>query len=73
MNKRYFFERLFWLERTNTLLHVVFVSGYGWVSLHENPIDPYAPYFPTVVCDTYAGLMRDYAHRNPELLLQEEW
>lgn len=72
MNEKYFTERLFWLERVNTLLHVVFVSGYGWVALHENPNDADAPYFATVVADTYAGLMRDYEHRNPELLLQEE-
>ena len=73
MNERYFTERLFWLERTNRLLHVVFVSGYGWVALHEDPNDADAPYFPTVVSNTYADLMGCCAVHNPELLLQEEW
>ena len=73
MNEKYFTERLFWLERTNMMLHVVFVSGRGWVALHENPDDENAPYFGDCVSDTYAELMQQFAHRSPELLLQEEW
>ena len=73
MNEKYFTERLFWLERTNRLLHVVFISGFGWVALHENPNDADAPYFGISAADTYAAVMRNYEHSSPELLLQEEW
>jgi hypothetical protein len=71
MNEKYFTERLFWLPDTDTLLHVSFMHGHGWQGLeicgpHSFPV---AYRFAT----TYAELMSNFAHRSPELLLQEEW
>ena len=64
MNERYFTERLFWLQDTNELLHVFFAYGQGWYS---------AEGFFGYQARTYAELMNRYNHRDPQLLLQEEW
>jgi hypothetical protein len=65
MNEKYFTERLFWLSDTNTLLHTYFAYGQGWHSTEEG-------YCAGYVERTHEKLMFHYAHRNPELLLQEE-
>ena len=69
MNEKYFTERIFWLPDTNTLLHVRFAYGRwygaGWYSSTEDCFIGY-------VEPTYAQLMLHYAHRSPELLLQED-
>lgn len=67
--ERYFAERLFWLEDTNTLLHVVFVSGYGWIALHEG--SDHTNYFPMVVGDTYTEAMAVFMRRPYTMLLEE--
>ena len=64
MNERYFTERLFWLPDTNELLHVFFAYGQGWYS---------AAGFFGYQARTYTELMNHYNHRDPQLLLQEEW
>ena len=72
MNEKYFTERVFWLPDTNTLLHVCFMHGHGWYASVESPYG-YGWYNLNHFATTYAGLMSNYSHRNPELLLQEEW
>lgn len=71
MNEKYFTERLFWMPDTDTLLHVCFMHGHGWQGSEVR--GPHS--FPVVYrfSATYAELMSNYAHRSPELLLQEEW
>ena len=71
MNDRYFTERLFWVEDTNKLLHVVFVHGYGWIVLHEGA-EADDPYFPSHVGGTYSDAMRPFNRFNYGLLVQEE-
>ena len=66
MNEKYFTERLFWIPSSNTLLHVYFAYGRGWYSSEEGCFTGYRE-------PTYAQLMLHFAHRSPELLLQEEW
>lgn len=71
MNEKYFTERLFWLPDTNTLLHVSFMHGHGWFAEIENRYN--GEWFFVYENMTYAALMLHFAHRSPELLLQEEW
>lgn len=71
MNERYFCERMFWLQNTNSLLHVKFMHGCGWFAFEEDP--SWGVWYPTFSDPTYTELMMRYGHLNPELLLQEEW
>jgi hypothetical protein len=70
MNERYFCERLFWLQNTNSLLHVKFMHGCGWFAEEEDP--SCGTWHYTFSDRTYTALMMRYGHLNPELLLQEE-
>lgn len=71
MNEKYFTERLFWLPDTDNLLHVSFHHGHGW---HGSELSgPFNFSVRYQMGKTYAELMSYFAHRSPELLLQEEW
>jgi hypothetical protein len=71
MNEKYFTERLFWLQNTDSLLHVHFMYGVGWFAEEEDSFSGIWHF--TFSERTYAELIQRYAHLNPELLLQEEW
>ena len=71
MNEKYFTERLFWLPSSNNLLHVSFMHGHGWQGSEVS--GPHSFSVGWRFAATYDELMSNYSHRNPELLLQEEW
>ena len=71
MNEKYFTERIFWMPDTDTLLHVSFIHGHGWQGSEVFGPNIYAVAYRFAA--TYAELMSKFAHRSPELLLQEEW
>jgi hypothetical protein len=48
------------------------MHGHGWSAVVE--VDPpFGGYHFNFCATTYTELMQRFAHRSPELLLQEEW